>query len=161
LCTDLVFGGRFRRLGINRYPPWRNATTERCAAAKRRGLVPDRYPTPSFASIAAVGFALTAYPIGVERGYITRAQAGQRLLATLRFLAHAPTQHGFFYHFLDMRTGARASEREVSTVDTSLLLAGCSFAIAISIGGIRAKARSAGWARRSTGGRTGLDRSWR
>src|SRR6266853_5976007 len=36
LCTDLVFGGRFRRLGINRYPPWRNATTERCAAAKRR-----------------------------------------------------------------------------------------------------------------------------
>ena len=96
-------------------------------ANPENGLVPDRYPTPSFASIAAVGFALTAYPIGVERGYITRAQAGQRVLATLRFLAHAPTQHGFFYHFLDMRTGARANASEISTVDTSLLLAGVLF----------------------------------
>jgi len=96
-------------------------------ANPKNGLVPDRYPTPSFASIAAVGFALTAYPVGVERGYITRAQAGQRVLATLRFLAHAPTQQGFFYHFLDMRTGARANESEISTVDTSLLLAGVLF----------------------------------
>ena len=38
----------------------------------RTGLTPDRWPTPSFASIAAVGFALTAYPVGVERGWITR-----------------------------------------------------------------------------------------
>jgi hypothetical protein len=42
-------------------------------ANPKNGLVPDRYPIPSFASVAAVGFALTAYPIGVERGYITRA----------------------------------------------------------------------------------------
>ena len=41
----------------------------------RNGLVPDRWPTQSFSSIAAVGFGLTAYPIGVERGYITRDQA--------------------------------------------------------------------------------------
>jgi len=39
------------------------------------GLTPDRWPTPSFSSIAAVGFALTAYPVGVEHGWITRAQA--------------------------------------------------------------------------------------
>src|SRR5437762_411349 len=44
-------------------------------ADPRTGLVPDRYPTPSFSSIAAVGFGLTAYPIGVERGYVTRAAA--------------------------------------------------------------------------------------
>ena len=50
-------------------------------ANPKNGLVPDRYPTTSFASIAAVGFALTAYPIGVERGYITRTQARQRVLA--------------------------------------------------------------------------------
>jgi hypothetical protein len=91
------------------------------------GLIPDRYPTPSFASIAAVGFALTAYPIGVERGYITRAQARQRVLTTLRFFARAPNQHGFFYHFLDLKTGARANNSEISTVDTSLLLAGVLF----------------------------------
>ncbi|MCI1141393.1 hypothetical protein MOP88_02010 [Sphingomonas sp. WKB10] len=41
-------------------------------ANRKNGLVPDRWPTPSFASIAAVGFALTAYPIGVDRGWITR-----------------------------------------------------------------------------------------
>src|SRR5437764_2245866 len=49
------------------------------------GLTPDRSPTPSFSSIAAVGFALTAYPSCVDRGYITRAQAAVRTLTTLRF----------------------------------------------------------------------------
>jgi len=44
-------------------------------ANPKNGLIPDRYPTPSSASIAAVGFGLTAYPIGVERQYITRAEA--------------------------------------------------------------------------------------
>ena len=51
-------------------------------ADPRTGLVPDRYPTPSFSSIAAVGFALTAYPIGVERGYVTREAARERALAS-------------------------------------------------------------------------------
>src|SRR6266550_2216432 len=97
------------------------------------GLTPDRAPSPSFSSIAAVGFALTAYPIGVERSYITRAQAAQRTLATLRFFWTAPQDsalsgstgyHGFFYHFLDMSTGSRFQNVELSTIDTSLLLAG-------------------------------------
>jgi len=93
----------------------------------QNGLIPDRYPTPSFASIAAVGFGLTAYPIGVERHYITRAQARDRVLATLRFFVRAPNEHGFFYHFLDMKSGTRASDSEISTVDTALLLAGMLF----------------------------------
>src|SRR6185295_15014647 len=49
-------------------------------------LVPDRSPTPSFSSIAAVGFGLTAYGIGAERGYVTRAEAAERTLATLKSL---------------------------------------------------------------------------
>ena len=98
--------------------------------------MPDRYPTPSFASIAAVGFALTAYPIGVERGYVTRAAARQRVLTTLRFFADAPQgaeptgmagYKGFFYHFLDMKTGRRFGYSEVSTVDTALLFSGMLF----------------------------------
>src|SRR3989440_866098 len=93
----------------------------------RNGLIPDRYPTPSFASIAAVGFGLTSYPIGVERGYISREAARQRVLATLRFFAGEANQHGFFYHFIDMRSGARSNESEISTVDTALLLAGILF----------------------------------
>ncbi len=96
-------------------------------ANPQNGLIPDRYPTPSFASIAAVGFGLTAYPIGVERHYVTRAQARERVLATLRFFVRAPNEHGFFYHFLDMKSGARANDSEISTVDTALLLAGMLF----------------------------------
>ena len=96
-------------------------------ANAKNGLIPDRYPTPSFASIAAVGFGLTAYPIGVERHYITRAEARERVLLTLRFFLRAPNEHGFYYHFLDMKTGARAGDSEVSTVDTALLLAGMLF----------------------------------
>jgi hypothetical protein len=100
------------------------------------GLVPDRSPKPSFSSIAAVGFGLTAYPIGVERGYITREQAVERVLATLRFFRDAPQgpqasgvtgYQGFFYHFLDMNRGERYRQVELSTVDTTLLLAGMLF----------------------------------
>ncbi|MBV8145932.1 MAG: Tat pathway signal protein, partial [Gammaproteobacteria bacterium] len=91
------------------------------------GLVPDRYPGPPVASVAAVGFALTAYPIGIERGYVSRSEARARVLATLRFFARAHNEHGFFYHFIDMRTGLRANNSEVSTVDTALLLAGMLF----------------------------------
>jgi hypothetical protein len=99
----------------------------------RTGLAPDRWPTPSFASIAAVGFALSAYPVGVARGYITREQARERTLTTLRFFAGLPQgpgkrgvagYKGFFYHFLDMKEGLRFGRCELSTVDTALLLMG-------------------------------------
>jgi hypothetical protein len=104
-------------------------------ANPRNGLVPDRSPTPSFSSIAAVGFALTAYPIGVERGYVTRQQARDRVLTTLRFFARpaaapepgAAGARGFFYHFLDMETGARFEKVELSSIDTTLFLAGALF----------------------------------
>ena len=98
------------------------------------GLAPDSWPGKSTCSIAALGFALTAYPIGVERGWITREQASERVVVTLRFLRNAPQgpeptgnagYHGFFYHFLDMNTGLRAdSDVELSSIDTALLLAG-------------------------------------
>ncbi|HWG32702.1 MAG TPA: hypothetical protein VN650_00945, partial [Gemmatimonadaceae bacterium] len=100
------------------------------------GLVPDRYPTPTFSSIAAVGFALTAYPIGVEHGWVTRADARARVLATLRFFWTAPEGtapngmtgfHGLFYHFLDMQSGARFQTIELSTIDSALLLGGVLF----------------------------------
>ncbi len=97
------------------------------------GLTPDRAPTPSFCSIAAVGFALSSYVVGVERGYITRDEARERVVATLQFFLHAPQgieatrcsgYRGFFYHFLDLQTGLRYENVELSTIDTTLLLAG-------------------------------------
>ncbi len=103
---------------------------ERTPAAN--GLTPDRWPTRTFSSVAAVGFALTGYPIGVERGWVSRDEAARRVLTTLRFLWTAPQgpqadatgYHGFFYHFLDLDSGRRFQTVELSTIDTALLLAG-------------------------------------
>jgi len=96
------------------------------------GLVADKSEPGAPASIAAVGFALAVYPVGVSRGWMTRADAIERTLALLRFFWISPqgtapdaTGHnGFYYHFLDMTTGRRAGLCELSTVDTSFLLAG-------------------------------------
>lgn len=108
------------------------------SADPQTGLIPDHWPGESFASIASVGFGLTAYGVGVERGYVTRAQAVDRTLATLRFFNtatqddsedNATGYHGFFYHFLDMKTGKRfARWTELSSVDTIWLLSGMLFA---------------------------------
>ena len=97
------------------------------------GLVPDRWPTKSFSSIAADGFGLTGYLVGVERGWITREQARDRVITTLRFFWTAPQgaestnvtgYRGFYYHFLDMERGRRFERVELSTIDTGLLLMG-------------------------------------
>ena len=96
------------------------------------GLVRDKTAADWPASIAAIGMALTAYPVGVERGFMPRARALQLTLATLRFLmtseqSESPTASGFkgfYYHFLDMQTGRRAWNCEVSSIDTALLIAG-------------------------------------
>ena len=96
------------------------------------GLVADKSQPGSPASIAAVGFALAAYPVGVERGWMTRTNALARTLALLRFFWASPqgaapdaTGHkGFYYHFLDMSTGQRAGLCELSTIDSTFLIAG-------------------------------------
>ena len=96
------------------------------------GLVADTSVPGSPASIAAVGFALASYPVGVERGWMTRTDATGRTLSLMRFLrgssqatvADATGYKGFYYHFLDMSTGRRVGLCELSTVDTAFLLAG-------------------------------------
>jgi hypothetical protein len=96
------------------------------------GLVADSTKQGAPSSIAATGFALTAYPIGVERGYLTRVEAIKRCLTTLRFFHDSPQgtgpdaigYKGFYYHFLDMKTGRRTWNCEISTIDTTYLLAG-------------------------------------
>jgi hypothetical protein len=101
------------------------------------GLTPDRTPSNSPSSIAAVGFALTTYPIASERRIIPRTDAASRALTTLRFLLSLPQNDrpvataghkGFFYHFIDANTGIRFWNCELSTIDTGLLMAGVLFA---------------------------------
>ncbi|ALN86206.1 glucoamylase family protein [Lysobacter capsici] len=104
---------------------------------EQNGLTPDRYPSRPFASIASIGFALTAYPIGIERGWVNRTQAVDRTLTTLKFLRDLPSgpqptgkgaYKGFYYHFLDMQKGERFNSWvELSSVDTGLLMMGVLF----------------------------------
>ena len=98
----------------------------------KNGLVADKTAEGCPSSIAVVGLALNVYIIGAERGYISRSEALGRILQTLRFL-HSSQQgpepdatgyKGFYYHFLDMQTGKRMWESELSTVDTAILIAG-------------------------------------
>lgn len=97
------------------------------------GQIPDRYPKETFSSIAATGFGLAVYVVGVENGFISRSQAAERVLKTLRFfyaMKQGPEQEGnggykgLFYHFLNMQKGTRFKDVELSTIDTGLLMAG-------------------------------------
>ena len=98
------------------------------------GLVPDRARTDASAldenhqnvgSIAATGFGLTALCIASERRWIDSASAIERTRVTLRFFAdRAFHQRGWFYHWLDTKTGQRRWNSEVSSIDTALLLGG-------------------------------------
>ena len=95
--------------------------------------IPDRWPAQPFSSIAATGFGLTAYLVGVERGYVSREQAAERTLLTLEKLWALPQgpemegvagYRGLFYHFLTNDNALRFRDVELSTIDTGLLMAG-------------------------------------
>ena len=99
------------------------------------GLVADRAPADgsqrvwqqdeAIGSIASVGFGLTGICIADERGWIEKDAAQQRVALTLRTLLERVEHHeGFFYHFVNMKTGQRAWNSELSSIDTALLLAG-------------------------------------
>jgi hypothetical protein len=100
------------------------------------GLARDRSTASAPASIAAVGFGLTAYPIAVRHGWVERAAAAESTRKVLQTLWQAPQgdapegmagAHGLFYHFLDSHA-SRAWHCELSTIDTALLMAGVRFA---------------------------------
>lgn len=96
------------------------------------GLIADTTRSGSPCSIAVVGFALSAYPVGVERGWLARSDAAERALAALQFFAHsdqsgtpdATGYQGYYYHFLDMQSGQRVWKSELSLIDTGFLIAG-------------------------------------
>jgi len=99
---------------------------------RANGLVLDKTADDWPASIAAMGMALTCYLVGIERGFIARDEAAERTLTMLRFLAaseqsedaDATGYRGFYYHFLDMQTGRRVWQCELSSIDSALLIVG-------------------------------------
>jgi len=97
------------------------------------GLVRDRSAVYSAASVASIGFGLTAIGIGADRGWVTRTEGRDRTLTTLRTFWEKPQgpagtgmigYKGWFYHFLEMNTAVRAGSSELSSIDTGLLIAG-------------------------------------
>ena len=103
------------------------------SANPANGLIPDRSATGSACSIASVGFGLTAIGIGIDHGWISRTQGVARVQTTLNTFLQGPQStnaagtigyKGWFYHFLDMNTGLRTGSSELSSIDTTLLLAG-------------------------------------
>ncbi len=97
-------------------------------ADERTGLVPDR-TSSDVVSVAGVGFELSALPIGVERGWITRDQGERRARLVLSSLLSQPTNRkaGLFFHFLNPHDASPkrvGTELVVSTIDSAILMAG-------------------------------------
>lgn len=114
-----------------------------CESNPTNGMVADKSAAQWPASIAAIGLALTALPVAVERGLMLHKDAVARTLTTLRFFrdseqstsADASGYRGFYYHFLDMRSGKRVWQCELSSVDSAFLFAGMLTAAAYFNGG--------------------------
>ncbi len=89
------------------------------------GLINDRYNSnATLSSIASVGFGLAGLPVGITYDWITYDQGYERASKTLDTFLQLEHYHGFFYHFLNKQTGARAGLSEVSIIDTALFIAG-------------------------------------
>ncbi|MEO5944226.1 MAG: glucoamylase family protein [Ferruginibacter sp.] len=96
------------------------------------GLIADKTQPDSPSSVSVTGMTITAYIVGVERKYLTRKDATEKIVKILRFFydsqqgkqANATGYKGFYYHFLKMNNGERAWKCELSTIDTALFIAG-------------------------------------
>jgi hypothetical protein len=100
--------------------PINGQVLDRALAASDGKLDPRR-----MASIAATGFGLTSLCIADKRSYMPKKAIVDQVLRTLRYHADSLyNNHGFFYHFSDIETGARIAKNEVSSIDTALLLCG-------------------------------------
>src|SRR5438309_1895130 len=104
-------------------------------ASPTTGQIRDRAPaggggSGTFSSIASTGYGLTALCIGDHRGYGVSSQIKSRVITTLDFLANKmPNEHGFYYHFVDINTGARFNNQiELSDIDSAILFCGVMFA---------------------------------
>ena len=98
----------------------------------QNGLIADKNEPGPASSIAVTGLGIGYYFVGIENGLLSRKEGITKVLTILRFFlsghqgkeTDAMGYKGFFYHFLDMKTGRRASESELSTIDTAFFIAG-------------------------------------
>lgn len=104
---------------------WNESDAQTGLTSDRARNVDSSAGTNTVASTASTGYALAALPIGVAHGWITNRQGYNRARLTLRFVHDKlPAVHGFYYHFVDRRTGERVWDSELSSIDTALLIMG-------------------------------------
>ena len=106
---------------------WETANTKEGSSGY--GLIPDRFNTytnapGSVASIASIGYGLSAIPIGIEYGWITKEEGYDRALKSLTTLWNMKTTHGFYYHMVNRMTALREWSSEVSVIDTAICVNG-------------------------------------
>jgi hypothetical protein len=90
--------------------------------ARNIGSGPDEH---TVASIASTGYMLAALPIGVEHKWVARDEAYDRAQVTLEYVHdRLKRNHGFYYHFIDWKSGERVWSSELSSIDTALLVMG-------------------------------------
>ncbi len=121
LLTDEEFLDRVAHAGFEYF--WRETDPA-------TGIIKDRAGNHSqdgytIGSTGATGFGLSALCIGASRRWVGEREARERALATLRFFRdRIASPHGFYYHFVDVRTGERSWSSELSSIDTALFIAG-------------------------------------
>ena len=98
--------------------------TQQEAGTKGAGLIPDRYPSNGLASIASVGYGLSAFAIGVQNEWITFEEGKTRAIMTLENMKNVKRVNGFYYHFYYEKNGRPAAGSEVSGIDTAIFIIG-------------------------------------
>lgn len=90
------------------------------------GLIRDKTKLANnIASIASVGYGLAALIIGVEHKWINYKKAYDRANRTLdTFINNIEGNNGFYYHFINMQTGKREWNCEISIIDTAIFICG-------------------------------------
>lgn len=94
--------------------------------SKGYGLIRDKSMfANNIASIASVGYGLAALIIGVEHRWLSYNKAYDKANKTLEtFINHVEGESGFYYHFVNMETGKREWNCEISIIDTAIFLCG-------------------------------------
>lgn len=95
-------------------------------SSKGYGLIRDKTKfADNVSSIASVGYGFAALIIGVEHKWISYKKAYNRVNKTLdTFLENVEGKNGFFYHFIDINTGKRVWNCEISIIDTGIFICG-------------------------------------
>ncbi len=127
------------------------------------GLVRDKTAPDAPASIAAVGMALATIPVVVERGIIIRQFAAKIARRRLEFLLSCPQGQepdasgykGFFYHFLDIESGRRVWQCELSTINFGVSSPGHSLWEPTLTAPTQTRLKFAAWLKRFTSEPTG------